>query len=226
MGVDLEDRIKHQFPALYITLLSVLIGLMFSDLATEAHARMRLWPLEVSTLRTWAQIFSMGSNALVAWIVFAHVGISRLRIPSLADSAIVFLVPIPLLFANSLVGQKDIWPWFYYASGYLVIALGSWLWQVRMASAENDLTSFARLGHPLGPALVMYLGIPFYAAAGWADSHGLFSPFTEMLVALSPAPAALFLAWLFFRGWHRAIGEAQVRATEFKPPGGIALVPP
>src|SRR6185295_9310437 len=51
-------------------------------------------------------------DALAAWVVFAHVGISRLRIPSLADSIIVFLVPIPLLFANSLVGQKDIWPWF------------------------------------------------------------------------------------------------------------------
>ncbi len=221
--MDLEDRIKHQFPALYITLLSVLIGLMFSDLATEAHTRMTLWPLNVSTLRTWAQILTMGTNALVAWIVFAHVGISRLRIPSLADSVIVFLVPIPLLFANSLVGQKDIWPWFYYASGYLVIALGSWLWQVRMASAESELTPFARLGHPLGPALVMYLGIPFYAAAGWADSHGVFSPLTEVLVAVSPVPAALSLAWLFFRDWNRAIGEAQARATEIKRNTGVAL---
>ena len=121
--MDLEDRIKHQFPALYITLLSVLIALVFSDLASEAHARMTLWPLNLGTLRTWAQIFTMGTNAMVAWIVFVHVGVSRLRIPTLADSVVVFLVPIPLLFANSLVGQKDIWPWFYYASGYLVIAL-------------------------------------------------------------------------------------------------------
>ena len=214
--MDLEDRIKHQFPTLYITLLSVLIGLMFSDLAAQAHARMIVWPLNVSTLRTWAQIFTMGTNALVAWIVFAHINISRLRVHSLADSLIVFLVPIPLLFANSLVGQKDIWPWFYYASGYLVIALGSWLWQVRMASAEDELASFARLGHPLGPALVMYLAIPFYAAAGWADAHGLLSPLTEVLVAASPIPAALALAWLFFRDWNRAIEEVRAREVQFK----------
>ena len=34
MGV--EDRIKQQFPSLFITLLSVLIGLVFADLAPLA----------------------------------------------------------------------------------------------------------------------------------------------------------------------------------------------
>jgi hypothetical protein len=214
--VEIEDRIKHQFPALYITLFSVLIALVFSDLAAQAHARMTLWPLNVGTLRTWAQIFTMGTNAMVAWVVFVHLGVSLLRIPSLPDSIVVFLVPIPLLFANSLVGQKDIWPWFYYASGYLVIALGSWMWQVRMASAESELASFTRLADPLGPALVLYVGIPFYAAVGWVDSHGLLSPLAELLVAMSPIPAALVLAQLFFHGWHRAIADAQEGNGKFK----------
>lgn len=206
--MSLEDRIKNQFPALFITLLSVLIGLDFSDLASEAHARMTLWPLNLGTLRTWGQIFAMGTNALGVWIVFAHVGISRLRIPSLADSIIVFLVPIPLLFANALVGQKDIWPWFLYASGYLLIAFATWLWQVRMARAESELASFARLTHPLGPALVLYTGIPFFAAAGWADYHRLVPPVVEVLLVISAIPAPLVFAHLFFRDWHRAIAEA------------------
>lgn len=207
--MELEDRIKRQFPALYITLLSVLIALEFSDLASEAHARMTLWPINIGTLRTWGQLIAMGTNALGAWVAFAHIGISRHRIPSFADSVIVFLVPIPLLFANSLVGQKEIWPWFYYASGYLVIAYASWCWQVRMASQERELASFARLTHPLGPVVVFYIGIPFYAAAGWADQHGLLSPAAEMLLAMSAAPASLIFGWLFFRDWHRAIAEAQ-----------------
>ncbi len=215
--MSLEDRIKQQFPALFITLLSVLIGLVFSDLTSEARARMTLWPLNLSTLRTWGQIFAMGTNALGAWVVFAHIGISRLRVPSLADSVIVFLVPVPLLFANSLVGQKDIWPWFCYASGYLVIALVAWLWQVRMASEEGELASFSRLTHPLGAALVLYVGIPFYAVAGWADYIGLVPPVGEMLLVMSAIPAPLFLAHLFFRDWRRAIGEAQVREAEVAP---------
>ena len=209
MDVDLEDRIKRQFPTLFITLLSVLIGLVFSDLVSEAHARMTLWPLNVGTIRTWGQIFAMGANALNCWVFLAHIGVSRLRLPTLDDSLIVFLAPVPLLIGNSFVGLKEIWPWFYYASFYLVMSLGTTLLQVRAASAESELASFARINRPFGPLLVLYIGIPFYAAAGWADSHGMFSPIAEMLLAISAAPAALSFLWLFFRSWHRAIAEAR-----------------
>jgi hypothetical protein len=209
VDVDLEDRIKQQFPTLFITLLSVLIGLVFSDLVSEAHARMTLWPLNVGTIRTWGQIFAMGANALNCWVFLAHVGVSRLRLPTLDDSLIVFLAPVPLLIGNSFVGLKEIWPWFYYASFYLVMSLGTTLLQVRAASAESELASFARINRFFGPMLVLYIGIPFYAAAGWADSHGMFSPIAEMLLAISAAPAALSFLWLFFRSWHRAIAEAR-----------------
>jgi hypothetical protein len=208
MYVDLEERIKQQFPGLFITLLSVLIGLVFADLVAEAHARMTLWPLTVDAIRTWGQIFAMGTCALTGWVFLAHIGISRLRIPTLEDSLIVFLTPVPLLIGNSFVGLKEVWPWLYYASFYLAMSLGATFMQVRMASAESELASFARIAKPFGPALVLYIGIPFYAAAGWADSQAMFSPVTEMLLAMSPTPAALCFLWLFFRAWHRAIAEA------------------
>jgi hypothetical protein len=135
-----------------------------------------------------------------------------LRVPTLEDSLVVFLAPVPLLIGNAFVGQKEIWPWFYYASFYLVVSLGTTLLLVRMASAESELASFARFVRPFGPTLVLYIGIPFYAAAGFADSHAMFSPLTEMLLAISAAPAALCFLWLFFRSWHRAIAEAQVQS--------------
>ena len=208
--MELDERIERQYPSLYITLLSVLVGLVLADLTGEARSRMTLWPLDVGTLRTWAQIVAMATNATGAWAVFAHVAISRSRIPSLADTVVVFLVPVPLLIANSLVGLADIWPWFYYASGYLAVALGTWLWQVRMASRE--LPSFARLASPFGPPLVLYIGIPFYAAAGWLDQQGFLTPGSELLVAMSTPPAALVMMWLFFRDWHGAIAAARVLA--------------
>ena len=211
--MKLEDRIKQQFPVLFITLLSVLIGSLFADLVSQAHARMALWPLDVGTLRTWGQIFAMGTSALSSWVFLAHVGISRLRIPTLADSLIVFLTPVPLLIGNSLIGLREIWPWLYYSSFFLAISLGSSFLQIRMACEERELASFARLSNVVGPAAVLVLGIPFYAAAAWADSHAMLSPVTEMLLAMSPTPAALFFLWLFFRSWHRVIAEADMLET-------------
>ena len=205
----LEDRIRAQFPTLVVTLLSVLIALAFSDLVELARARMMLWPLNIGTLRTWGQIFAMGSCAFSVWVIFAHIGVSRLRIPTLADSVVVFVVPLAILFGNSLTGLKDIWPWFYFASFYLFISLLAWCWQVRIALAESELASFARLTSPLGPLAVLYVGIPFYAAAGWADSHGHLAPAAETLIAMTASPAAWLTAWLFVREWHQAIALAQ-----------------
>jgi hypothetical protein len=207
--VELKDRIKEQFPSLFITLLSVLVGLVYADLVSEAHARMTLWPLNIGTLRTWGQIFAMGTNALNCWVFLAHVGISRLRVPTLDDSLIVFLAPVPLLIGNSFVGLKEIWPWLYYASFYLAMSLLTTHLQVRIACAERELASFARILRPFGPCLVLYLGIPFYAAAAWADSRAMLSPLVEMLLAMSATPAALSFLWLFFRSWHVAIEEAR-----------------
>ena len=203
--MNLEERIRHQFPSLFITLLSVLIGPVFADLLSQAHARMTLWPLDVATLRTWAQIFAMGSCGLSTWVFLAHIGISRLRIPTLEDSLIVFMTPVPLLIGNGLVGLKEVWPWFYYASFFLAVSLWTTHLQVRMACADRELAALVRIVRPFGPTLVLYLGIPFYAIMAWADSRVLLSPLAEMLVAMSATPAALYFSWLFFRDWHAAI---------------------
>jgi len=207
--VGVEDRIKQQFPSLFITLLSVLIGLVFADLVSEARGRMTLWPLDVGAIRTWGQIVAMGTNALTCWVFLAYIGIARLRIPTIEDGLIVFMAPVPLLIGNSLVGQRELWPWLYYASFFLFMSFIATIVQVRAASAERELASFARITKPFGPLLVLYLGIPFYAVAGWADSHGMVSPVMEMLLAVGATPAALFFMWLFLRSWHRAIAEAQ-----------------
>lgn len=206
--MNLEDRIKQQFPGLIVTLLSVLIGLAFSDLVEIARSRMTLWPLDIGTLRSWGQLFAMASCGFSVWVIFAHIGVSRLHIPTLTDSVIVFVIPLAILFGNSLVGQRDIWPWFYYASFYLLISLVTWRWQVHVALEERDLAPFARLVAPRGPLFVLYIGIPVFAASGWADSRGFIPPWAETVLALSAGPAAFLTAWIFVRDWHRAIAES------------------
>src|SRR5579863_10538449 len=90
---DLEIRIKEQFPALFITLVSVLIGLALADLVSEARGRMVLWPITLHSLRTWFELSGNLVSALSAWVIYAHMGISRRRIPSLADAIIAFTLP-------------------------------------------------------------------------------------------------------------------------------------
>jgi hypothetical protein len=202
---DLERRIRDQFPTLYITLVSVLVGLALADLVAEARARMELWPLNLDTLRTWGELTGNLFSALAAWVVYAHIGISRRHIPTFADSLIAFTLPLFLLLLNSYVGVTPMWKWLYLASGFLVFSIATTLWNFHILRQETELASFRHLARITGYPIIFVTGIPFYAAAGWADQHHLLSPLLETLCALIPAPSALFLCHIFLREWRTAI---------------------
>jgi len=205
---ELEHRIREQFPALYITLVSVLIGLALADLVAEARAHMILWPLTLGTVRTWGQFSGNLFSALACWVVYAHLGISRRRIPSMADSIIAFTLPLYLLLLNSYVGVSPMWMWLYLACGFLVVSLATTLWNFRILHRETELASFRRVSRLTGYTLTFITGIPFYATAGWLDQHGYLSPLLETLIAWTPAPSALFVSHIFLHDWQLAVTDS------------------
>lgn len=201
----LERRIKLQFPSLFITLLSVLIGLVLADMVAEARTRIELWPLNVETLRSWGQLGAHTASALTAWIIYSHIGISHERIPSLSDSVVAFIVPLTLLLAMSLIGRELIWPWFYYGSFSLVVSLATSMWLLHLSRGEPEMARFAHLLRTRGYFVIFYVGIPVYAGAGLLDQLHLMSPNVQLLFAAMPAPSALMAAYLFLRDWREAV---------------------
>jgi len=204
-AAELRARVIDQSPAVFVTLVSVLVGLVLSDLVTEARTHMRLWPLDFMAVRTWGQLFSNGTSALSVWIVMAHLGVARRRVPHLTETVIAFAPPLVLLAATSFVGRPQIWPWFYGASAYLATALAADTLYVRLTMDQPAGQRFARLLHPLGHHLVIYLGIPTYLAGAYLDQHGWLPPALELTLALFPIPAALIVTWMFFRDWRIAL---------------------
>jgi hypothetical protein len=146
---------------------------------------------------------------MTAWIVYSHIGVSRERIPELADSLVAFIVPLTLLLAMSLIGREEIWPWFYYASFSLVVSLATSMWLLHLSRAEPGLARLGRLLRSRGYFAIFYAGIPTFALAGWLGQLNLLSPLAEVLVAMIPMPTALLAAYLFLRDWREAITAAE-----------------
>src|SRR5574338_652633 len=195
----LEDRIRLQFPALFITLLSVLIGLVLADMVAEARSRIVLWPLTLETLRSWGRLGAHCGSAVTAWIIYSHIGISRERTPLMADSIVAFLVPMTLLLAMTLVGRPAIWPWFYYAAASLIVSLATSKWLLHLSRDVPELARLNRLLDTRGYTAIFLIGIPSYLAAGWLDQHGFLSLLGEVGMSLVPLPTALLAAYLFLR---------------------------
>jgi hypothetical protein len=219
---SLEIRIKEQFPSLFITLVTILIGLVLADLVAEARARMQLWPLNLTTLRTWLQLSTNGLSALVAWVIYGHLGISRRHIPVLADAIIAFTVPTTLLMGTSFIGLKDAWPWFYFASVFLMFSVVTPIWHVHLIGEERELAGFRHIVRPTGYLSGMLFGIPFYAGAGWADQQHWLSPLLVMLFTLTGPPATLIACHLFLVDWRKAIDASiAANAPELQAAEGI-----
>jgi hypothetical protein len=204
----LRASVFEQTPAVFMTLLSVLVGLVLSDLVTEARARMHLWPLDLTSLRTWGQLFANGACAISVWIILAHLGMVRRRVPHLGESLIAFGPPFILLTATTFVGRPDMWPWLYFACIYLAVSVVAVQVSVRMTMEQPGGERFAVLLRPTGCLGVMYLGSPLYLLAGFLDQQGWLTGPMEAILALSAPPPALLAAWLFFRDWRKALDQA------------------
>jgi hypothetical protein len=204
---ELRARVIEQTPAVFITLVSVLIGLVLSDLVTEARSRMHLWPLDNLAIRTWGQLASNGISALSVWIVLAHLSVARRRVPHIGETISGLGPPLILLTATSFVGRPEVWPWFYGAGVYLAVSIVADTMQVRLTMDQPGGERFARLAHPLGHLVICYIGTPAYLGAAFLDQHGLLPTTLELALAFAPLPTASALIWMFFRDWRAALDD-------------------
>jgi len=207
MKENVEERVARQFSALYLTLVSVLVGLVLSDLFSTIHERMTLWPLTLQTVRTWCQILGITVVVLSSWITYTHLGMLRHRVPTLWDTldAVLVLVTVPL---NAATGRSDATAWFFWAAAFSALgsaAVNINLWQTAREPALRHFRRLARLG---GPYTMLYGGPPLYLAMALAAHLGLAPlPLEIAATVLGPISGAV-VAVLFMREWRAAVQQA------------------
>jgi hypothetical protein len=204
MDENLETRVARQFSTLYLTLVSVLVGLVLSDLFSQIHARMMLWPLTPETARTWCQIFGNTLAVLSSWVTYSHLGLLRNRLPTIWDTvdASLVLVTVPL---NSATGLHEGASWFFWAAAFSVLGLAAVKINLWQATREPTLKDLPRLGRFGGPYTFLWLGGPGYLAMAVASHYRLTSPWRAGAAA-APAPAAgVGVSIVFMREWRKAL---------------------
>jgi hypothetical protein len=204
-----EHRVREQFPSLYITFTSIMIGLVLADLASLARVRLAAWPPDLPAWRGWIELLTIVLAALAAWIGYTHIGIGRRRVPTMWDSFNVFGAPVYLLALNSMVVIAPAWLWLAAIGGYMLMGWIASSIVVRQSRAEPELGSTGLLLGWRGPLAVFYLGAPVAFSGALASWLGLLGPIAELLLMSAvPLSGLLFIA-LFFRRWHEAIRKAQ-----------------
>jgi len=213
MSENLEGRVARQFSSLYLTLVSVLVGFVLSDLFSQVHDRMTLWPLTLETGRTWFQIFANTLAVISAWVVYSHLGLLRNRVPTIWDTvdALLVLVTIPV---NAATGRHEAASWFIWASAYTLLGITAIRINLRQATREPALAHLPRLGRFGGPFTVLYLGIPGYLAMAVASYLHLTPPILEFLATATAPVAAVLAPVAFMHEWRAAVLQPPTRPID------------
>ena len=218
-GGELRGQVIVQAPAVFITLVSVLVGLVLSDLVTEARARMHLWPLDSHAVRTWGELLSNGTSAVSVWVVLANLGLGRRRLAHVAETTSAFLPPLLLLTASTFVGRPEVWQWLYGAGVFLVVSTVAIVVNVRLTMDQPDGARFARLMRPQGFLLLIWAAAPVYLAGGWLDQHGWLPPLLELALVAAPVPMHFVITAWFYNEWSAAPAESEPGRGEGRPSG-------
>lgn len=212
MGESLEGRVARQFSSLYLTLVSVLVGLVLSDLFSDINERMTLWPLTLETGRTWCQIFGNTLAVLSSWVTYSHLGLLRNRMPTIWDTvdALLVLVTIPL---NAATGRHEAASWFFWAAAFSLLGLTAVHINLRQATREPALSHLPRMARFGGPYTFLYLGIPGYLAMAVASWLHLAPPLLELAATATAPGAGVLVTILFMREWRAAVLHPPAQAS-------------
>jgi hypothetical protein len=221
MDQDLETRVATLFPSLYLTLVSVLVGLVLSDLFSEIHSRMTLWPLTIESARTWCQVLGNTLAVLAAWVTYSHLGLLKKRLPTVWDTldAVLVLITIP---SNALAGRHEAAAWFLVAACWNLLAACAIRINLWQAAREPHLAHLTRIGRLGGPYTYLYVGVPAFAAMSVLSYLHLTTPLMELAACATAPLAGVGVTILFVKEWRAAIRQAP---PEPKPVAAFSPLP-
>ena len=208
MDEDLEARVARLFPSLYLTLASVLVGLVLADLFSEVHSRVTLWPLTLETARSWCQVLGTTLAVLAGWVTYSHLGLLKKRLPTVWDTLDVLLILITIP-SNAQVGRHDAAGWFLAAAFWNLLAACAVRINLWQATREPALAHLTRIGRFSGPYNYLYVGVPIMAAMSVLSYLHMTTPLVELAVAATAPVAGVGVTILFLREWRAAILQAR-----------------
>ena len=204
-GSITEGWVREKVSDVFITLISITIGLALQEMVDQARDRMTLWPLDSASLMTWGQIGGVVSSGLSAWLIYGHLAISRRGLPSYAETLSGAVAPMFLAVASGLTGRAEVWPWLYAGAAYLALQIFVTRLFTRFAESPVEKALLVQVGRPSGYTLIMLIGAPVYALIGLGEQFGFLPQWLVLCAVLASGPAGMLCAWMFFRDWRKAL---------------------
>jgi len=189
----IRDRLEDNYSAIYVTLVSVMLGLALDDIVSIMRG------IEELTLFNWLTAVFSVHVIFNAWVGYSS-AVSTVRlVPSVWDALNVFILSVAHFALNSAIGEQPI-VFFYSAACYSAIA-GSVVyynvWRVNQDDAITlDLSTFRIILWINGTGSAVFL------CAGILAHQNITTPAVQSFIVALGIPFATLWLYTFLKVWR------------------------
>lgn len=193
MQDQIRARLEDNYSAIYITLVSVMLGLALDDVVSILRG------IEDLTLFNWVTAAFSVHVIFNAWVGYASAASAVRLVPSVWDALNVFVLSVAHFALNSAIGEEPI-VFFYSASCYSAIAGGVVYynaWRVDQDDAiQLDLATFRSI------LWINAIGSAVFLVAGILTHQALLTSAVQTLIVALGIPFATLWIYTFLKVWN------------------------
>ena len=130
MQQELKTRLLNNYSAIYVTIVSVMLGLALDDIVSIMRS------IEDTNLFNWLTVAFGVHVILNAWVGYSSTAAILRLVPSVWDALNVFALSVAHFGLNSAIGEEPI-VFFYAAACYSAIAGGVTYYNVWRANQDD-----------------------------------------------------------------------------------------
>jgi len=205
---SIRERAVEQFPAVLITLLSIIQALALEFLWNHLHQRPDLYELGWPAVAGWLQIAATFNGLILVWLVYVGTVMRFRWTPTTGDSVLPFFVGLIEFLMIDLMGPENIGRWFVVlAIIFTAMALGNHR-TMRRARGDPANKEFFETVTPATlrdflPQVTRIFAMTLIGTWLWqSDNHGWFAMFA-LLASVLMLSYETFNAAKF---WNRSLG--------------------
>ncbi len=205
---SIRERAVEQFPAVLITLLSIIQALALEFLWNHLHQRPDLYELGWPAVAGWLQIAATFNGLILVWLVYVGTVMRFRWTPTTGDSVLPFFVGLIEFLMIDLMGPENIGRWFVVlAIIFAAMELGNHR-TMRRARGDPANKEFFETVTPASlsdflPQAIRIFAMTLIGTWLWqSDNHGWFA-MSALLASVLMLSYETFNAAKF---WNRTLG--------------------
>jgi hypothetical protein len=191
---SVQEKIGEQYPTVYITFLSVVVGFALEDLIAVVRVEQQFYEFTWLGALMWTKAITVLTFVVVAWLSYSQIAMGRRSAPAPIDALNVLGFTLALFLLNSVISSSMA---TWYISTTIYIVLGGVSAYYSVDQLKKDGPEFQAYTDSIqtwrGPLLINFMTVPSFTTLAFASMNNMLT--VQMHLAILLVGLVFVIAW-------------------------------